>query len=63
MQSAVPKGEGGMLAVLGTEVDKINEILNLNKDNFKCFVAFESNGGQQSDKSVIFHRRYLPAFC
>ena len=46
MQSAVPKGEGGMLAVLGTEVDKINEILNLNKDNFKCFVANDNSVGQ-----------------
>ena len=30
MQNAVPNGEGGMLAVLGIEIDKINSILNEN---------------------------------
>ena len=28
MQNAVPKGEGGMIAVLGIEINKLNEILN-----------------------------------
>ena len=31
MQTAVPKGQGGMLAVLGSDVEKINEIIETNK--------------------------------
>ena len=46
MQSAVPKGQGGMLAVLGTEIGKINEILNTNKDKFTCYVANDNSIGQ-----------------
>ena len=46
MQSAVPKGQGGMLAVLGTEIGKINEILNTNKEKFKCYVANDNSIGQ-----------------
>ena len=46
MQSAVPKGQGGMLAVLGTEINKINEILNVSKDKFRCFVANDNSVGQ-----------------
>jgi len=46
MQSAVPKGQGGMLAVLGSSIDKINEILNYNKDKFKCYVANDNSIGQ-----------------
>jgi len=46
MQTAVPKGQGGMLAVLGSEIEKINEIINNNKDNFKCYVANDNSIGQ-----------------
>ena len=46
MRTAVPSGEGGMLAVLGTEVDKINEIISKNKGNFKCFIANDNSVGQ-----------------
>jgi (acyl-carrier-protein) S-malonyltransferase len=46
MQTAVPKGQGGMLAVLGLEIDKLNEMLFLNKDKFKCFVANDNSLGQ-----------------
>ena len=46
MQSAVPKGEGGMLAVLGSDINKINEILDKNSDKFKCFVANDNSAGQ-----------------
>ena len=46
MQSAVPKGQGGMLAVLGTEIEKINEILFENEKNFKCYVANDNSIGQ-----------------
>jgi [acyl-carrier-protein] S-malonyltransferase len=46
MQSAVPKGQGGMLAVLGSEVEKINEIIESNKDKFICYVANDNSVGQ-----------------
>ena len=46
MQSAVPKGEGGMLAVLGIEIDKIKNILYENKSNYECFIANDNSNGQ-----------------
>ena len=46
MQSAVPKGQGGMLAVLGCEIDKINKIISDNKEKFKCYVANDNSIGQ-----------------
>ena len=46
MQSAVPKGQGGMLAVLGSEIEKINEIINNNKEKFKCYIANDNSIGQ-----------------
>ena len=35
MQNSVPKGEGGMLAVLGSTVETIEKILEKNKEIFK----------------------------
>ena len=46
MQSAVPKGQGGMVAVLGTELNKIKEILSLNIKNFVCYIANDNSPGQ-----------------
>ena len=46
MQSAVPKGHGGMLAVLGSDIEVINEILEKNKNIFKCYVANDNSVGQ-----------------
>tara|TARA_B100000989_G_C19500894_1_gene454225 strand:- start:739 stop:1668 length:930 start_codon:yes stop_codon:yes gene_type:complete len=46
MQNAVPNGEGGMLAVLGVEIDKINSILNENIKNFTCYIANDNSKGQ-----------------
>ncbi len=46
MQSAVPKGQGGMLAVLGSDIERINDILEMNKDNFNCYVANDNSVGQ-----------------
>ena len=46
MQSAVPKGEGGMVAVLGTEVNLIEKILQENIGLYKCFVANDNSKGQ-----------------
>ncbi len=46
MQSAVPKGEGGMIAVLGTEINKVIEILRNNYKKYQCFVANDNSVGQ-----------------
>tara|TARA_B100001769_G_C21982301_1_gene528143 strand:+ start:19 stop:942 length:924 start_codon:yes stop_codon:yes gene_type:complete len=46
MQTAVPKGQGGMVAVLGTEIEKINEVIDNNKEKFKCYVANDNSVGQ-----------------
>ena len=46
MQNAVPKGEGGMLAVLGSTIDKINKILQDNKDKFSVEIANDNSDGQ-----------------
>ena len=39
MQNAVPSGEGGMLAVLGSNVETIEKILEDNQNNFKVEIA------------------------
>ena len=46
MQNAVPKGEGGMLAVLGSTVEKIEKILNENKEKFIVEIANDNSDGQ-----------------
>ncbi len=46
MQSAVPKGQGGMVAVLGSDIEVINKIIKNNEDNFKCYVANDNSVGQ-----------------
>ena len=46
MQDAVPKGQGGMLAVLGSETKIIEKIIEDNKKIFKCFIANDNSIGQ-----------------
>ena len=46
MQSAVPKGEGGMVAVLGSEIEKIEKIIEENKNKYECFIANDNSDGQ-----------------
>lgn len=46
MQNSVPKGEGGMLAVLGTSVENIENILDENKKNFFLQIANDNSDGQ-----------------
>ena len=46
MQNAIPKGEGGMLAVLGTDVNTIENILDENKNNFMAQIANDNSEGQ-----------------
>ena len=46
MQDAVPTGQGGMLAVLGSKIEIIEEIIFENKKNFECFIANDNSNGQ-----------------
>ena len=46
MQNAVPKGEGGMIAVLGTSVENIEKILKENRDKFLVEIANDNSEGQ-----------------
>ena len=46
MQNAVPKGEGGMLAVLGSTFDKIETIISENKNNSSVQIANDNSDGQ-----------------
>ena len=44
MQSAMPKGEGGMVAVLGSDLLKIENLIKEKK--YKCFIANDNSNGQ-----------------
>ena len=46
MQSSVPKGVGGMVAVLGSEIEIVESIINENKDKYECYVANDNSLGQ-----------------
>ena len=46
MQNSVPKGEGGMLAVLGSKIEYIEKILSDNQNNFVAQVANDNSNGQ-----------------
>ena len=46
MQNAVPKGEGGMLAVLGSSIVTIEKILEENQNKFFIEIANDNSEGQ-----------------
>ena len=46
MQNAVPNGEGGMVAVLGSTVEIVEKILKENQNNFKAQIANDNSNGQ-----------------
>ena len=46
MQNSVPKGEGGMVAVLGSTVNLVEKILTENKENLKVQIANDNSEGQ-----------------
>ena len=46
MQSSVPNGEGGMIAVLGSKIEFIENFLEQNKNKYKCFIANDNSDGQ-----------------
>jgi len=46
MQNSVPKGQGGMVAVLGSTVDVIEKILKDNEQNLSAQIANDNSEGQ-----------------
>ena len=46
MQSSVPKGVGGMVAILGSEIKIIENFINENKTKYECFIANDNSVGQ-----------------
>ncbi len=46
MQNSMPKGEGGMLAVLGSSIEIVEKILKDNKNDFEAQVANDNSDGQ-----------------
>jgi [acyl-carrier-protein] S-malonyltransferase len=46
MQNSVPKGEGGMVAVLGSTVDVIEKMLKDNEQNLTAQIANDNSEGQ-----------------
>ena len=46
MQNAVPKGTGGMLAILGLDIEEINSLLVENQNDYKCYIANDNSKGQ-----------------
>jgi len=46
MQNSVPKGEGGMVAVLGSNIEIVEEILKTNESNFFAQIANDNSDGQ-----------------
>ncbi|MDA7758367.1 ACP S-malonyltransferase [Candidatus Pelagibacter sp.] len=46
MQNSVPKGEGGMVAVLGSTVEMIEKILKDNEQNLSAQIANDNSEGQ-----------------
>ena len=46
MQDSVPKGVGGMVAVLGFDIKKIENIINENKTKYECYIANDNSVGQ-----------------
>jgi [acyl-carrier-protein] S-malonyltransferase len=46
MQSSVSKGVGGMVAVLGSKIETIENIINENKNKYECYIANDNSLGQ-----------------
>ena len=46
MQSSVSKGVGGMVAVLGSKIETIENIIHENKNKYECYIANDNSLGQ-----------------
>ena len=46
MQNSVPKGVGGMVAVLGSEIEIIENLISENESKYECYIANDNSMGQ-----------------
>ena len=46
MQESVPKGQGGMVAILGSTISIIESMLKENSNKYLCFIANDNSEGQ-----------------
>ncbi|MDC0615853.1 ACP S-malonyltransferase [Candidatus Pelagibacter sp.] len=46
MQNSVPKSKGGMIAVLGSEIETIENFIHENKSKYECYIANDNSTGQ-----------------
>ena len=46
MQDAVPLGKGGMLAVIGSKLETIEDLHNKKKDQIECYIANDNSNEQ-----------------
>ena len=46
MQNSVPKGVGGMVAVLGSEIVTVENIIDENRNKYECYIANDNSLGQ-----------------
>ena len=46
MQESVPKGEGGMIAILGSNIEAVEKLIKDNKEKYECFIANDNSIGQ-----------------
>jgi [acyl-carrier-protein] S-malonyltransferase len=46
MQSSVPKGAGGMVAVLGSKIEIIENFIDENRNKYECYIANDNSVGQ-----------------
>jgi [acyl-carrier-protein] S-malonyltransferase len=46
MQNSVPEGKGGMVAILGSTINMIEDILKENVNKYQCFIANDNSEGQ-----------------
>ena len=60
MQESVGKGEGGMVAVLGSDIKIIEKIMYENKENFECYIANDNSNGQLVVSGTILN---INKFC
>jgi len=62
MQNSMPKGEGGMVVVLGTTVENIENILKDNQNRFRAEIANDNSEGQIVVSGRILDLEKLGAF-
>ena len=46
MQNSVPSGVGGMIVVLGSEIETIENLISENKNKYECYIANDNSAGQ-----------------